>query len=44
MRRLLADLRPHFTDASGHVVNTVYGDVSGTLIQARDIHGGIELR
>ncbi|MDA8369561.1 MAG: hypothetical protein M0026_06790 [Nocardiopsaceae bacterium] len=41
IRRLTDELRPHFATGDGGVVNTVEGDVSGTVIQARDIHGGI---
>ncbi|MDT0302334.1 hypothetical protein [Streptomonospora wellingtoniae] len=39
--RLTDALRPHFGAADGGVVNTVQGDVSGSVVQARDIHGGV---
>ncbi|GAA3722717.1 hypothetical protein HDA32_000809 [Spinactinospora alkalitolerans] len=41
VKGLTDELRPHFS--AGDVVNTVNGDVSGNVVQARDIHGGIRL-
>ncbi|QBI52566.1 hypothetical protein [Streptomonospora litoralis] len=43
IRRLTEELRPHFGTGDGGVANTVHGDVSGNVVQARDIHGGIDL-
>lgn len=44
IRRLAEELRPYFADAGGGVTNTVNGDVrDGTVIQARDITGGVNL-
>nr|WP_155998582.1 hypothetical protein [Streptomonospora sp. PA3] len=43
IRRLTEELRPHFDASEGGVVNSIQGDVSGNVVQARDIHGGIDL-
>ncbi|GAB3207733.1 hypothetical protein ACQEU5_12330 [Marinactinospora thermotolerans] len=40
---LVARLRPHVATGRGDVVNTIHGDVSGTAIQAGEIHGDIRL-
>ena len=41
LRALWSDLQPHLAAASGGVVNNISGDVSGGVVQARDVHGGI---
>lgn len=43
VRALLEQLRPHFGGADSSVTNTVTGNVHGNVIQARDVHGGIQL-
>lgn len=43
IRRLTTELRPHFATGEGAVVNTVHGQVTGTVIQGRNISGGIQL-
>ncbi|MFC3522033.1 hypothetical protein ACFONH_22150 [Streptomonospora nanhaiensis] len=43
LRRLVEELRPYFTSGGPEVVNTVVGEVSGNVVQARDIVGGIDL-
>ncbi|GAA3741369.1 hypothetical protein [Salinactinospora qingdaonensis] len=39
---LVGRLRPHFT-REGDVTNTIEGEISGTAVQARDIHGGLTI-
>ncbi|MFC4560498.1 hypothetical protein ACFO4E_01375 [Nocardiopsis mangrovi] len=43
VRDLVAELRPHFTADRGGVVNSVHGDVHGTVIQTGTITGGVHL-
>ncbi|MDA0563035.1 hypothetical protein LG943_01590 [Streptomonospora sp. S1-112] len=43
LRVLVEELRPHFAAAGPQVRNTVVGKVSGNVIQARDVIGGIDL-
>ncbi|MDS1272093.1 hypothetical protein RIF23_17525 [Lipingzhangella sp. LS1_29] len=43
VRRLVAELRPHFEPGQESVTNTVQGDVSGNVVMAKDIHGNISL-
>jgi hypothetical protein len=35
------ELSPHLEVSAGNTVNTVSGAVSGNVVQARDVHGGI---
>jgi len=39
----LAEVQRHAGDGQGGIVNSVSGDVGGTLVQARDISGGIRI-
>lgn len=41
LRSLWRDLQPHLTASSGGTINTVSGNVSGNVVQARDVQGGI---
>ncbi|QSB13100.1 hypothetical protein JQS43_15795 [Natronosporangium hydrolyticum] len=41
LRTRWRELQPHLTAAAGSVRNTIAGDVSGNVVQARDVQGGI---
>ncbi|GLU49725.1 hypothetical protein [Nocardiopsis ansamitocini] len=43
VRSLTDGLRPHFGTDGGDVTNTVDATVTGAVVQARDIHGGVHL-
>jgi predicted phage gp36 major capsid-like protein len=43
LRELWTEARTELTADRGGVINEVSGDVSGTVVQARDIHGGINI-
>ncbi|GAB3449191.1 hypothetical protein GCM10027570_23450 [Streptomonospora sediminis] len=43
IRELTDELRQQFSTGDGGVANIVHGDISGNVVQARDIHGGINL-
>ena len=41
LRDLWQELSPHLGAGTGNTINNVSGAVSGNVVQARDVHGGI---
>ncbi|GAA5199600.1 hypothetical protein GCM10023322_75600 [Rugosimonospora acidiphila] len=43
LREIWRGLGPYLNGARAEVTNRVVGDVSGSVVQARDVHGGIAI-